>query len=76
MSHIVTAPLVGVNGADGKLKYLYHGTVVPSDVSKEDIDRLVEDGLIKSTEEAPRASSRKTAGSKSDGTAADSGRSE
>jgi|GEM_PF-1610399 len=46
MSYLVTAPLVGVNGADGKLKYLFAGTVVPLDVSRADLDRLEEGGLI------------------------------
>ncbi|MGJ5667793.1 hypothetical protein QLG13_07980 [Rhodococcus aetherivorans] len=79
MSHIVTAPLVGVNGVDGKVKYLYRGTPVPSDVAKDDIERLVADGLIEpagADEPAPKASTRKTAGSKSDSSAADSGRAE
>jgi len=71
MTHIVTAPLVGVNGKDGKVKYLYRGTPVPEDVAKEDIDRLVVDGLIESLEAAPKAPSRRPAGSKSDGPAAD-----
>lgn len=79
MSHIVTAPLVGVNGVDGKVKYLYRGTPVPSDVSKDDIERLVADGLIESAgadDPAPKSTTRKTAGSKSDSTAAESGRTE
>lgn len=66
MSHIVTAPLVGVNGADGKVKYLYQGTEVPSDVSREDVDRLVADGLVAAVGETPKAATKRTAGVKSD----------
>lgn len=47
MGYVVTAPLVGVNGEDGKLKMLYQGVPVPADVSDEDIERLAEGGLIK-----------------------------
>jgi len=46
MAHIVSSPLVAVNGVDGKVKYLYRNTIVPSDVSEKDITRLVADGLI------------------------------
>lgn len=46
MSYVVVAPLVGVNGADGKLKYLFAGTPVPLDVSDADVARLAEGGLI------------------------------
>ena len=68
MSYVVTAPLVGVNGADGKLKYLYQGSVVPLDVSEADLERLEAGGLIKS--EAPaKAAAKKPVGASSDGTA-------
>lgn len=68
MSYVVTAPLVGVNGADGKLKYLFQGAVVPLDVSDEDLARLADGGLIESTEPAApvKAAAKKSA---SDGTA-------
>ena len=46
MSDKVIAPLVAVNGADGRVKYLYHGTTVPSDVSEDDLKRLRADGLV------------------------------
>ncbi|MCQ4148680.1 hypothetical protein [Rhodococcus qingshengii] len=45
-NYVVTAPLVGVNGADGKVKYLFKDSPVPLDVSAADIERLEEGGLI------------------------------
>ena len=53
MGYIVKAALVGVNGVDGKLKYLYAGTAVPADVAKEDLDRLEEGGLIVKDDTTP-----------------------
>lgn len=50
MSYVVVAPLVGVNGADGKLKYLFAGTPVPLDVSDTDVARLAAGGLIEKLE--------------------------
>jgi len=50
MSYVVVAPLVGVNGADGKLKYLFAGTPVPLDVSDADVARLAAGGLIEKLE--------------------------
>lgn len=73
MSYIVKAPLVGVNGADGKVKYLYCGTPVPSDVSKDDIERLVADGLVTGGEEASKPSTRR-AGGKNDSSGSDADR--
>lgn len=71
MSYIVKAPLVGVNGADGKVKYLYIGTPVPSDVSAEDLERLEEGGLIVKDESTarPKVAAKKPAGDSSDGAA-------
>lgn len=69
MSYVVTAPLVGVNGADGKLKYLFQGAVVPPDVSEADIERLAEGGLIENTAPVKAAAVKKPAGATSDGTA-------
>lgn len=68
MSYVVTAPLVGVNGADGKLKYLFQDTPVPLDVSDADVARLLEGGLIKDTSPV-KAAAKKPAGASSDGTA-------
>lgn len=68
-NYVVTAPLVGVNGADGKLKYLFAGTPVPLDVSNEDIERLAEGGLIENTAPVKAAATKKPAGASSDGTA-------
>ncbi|MGF7124037.1 hypothetical protein [Rhodococcus sp. BE178] len=76
MSHIVTAPLVGVNGADGKVKYLYRGTIVPSDVTNDDVARLVADGLVAPTEDTPKPTGRRAAGGKNDSASAESGRTE
>lgn len=69
MSYVVTAPLVGVNGADGKLKYLYQGSVVPLDVSEADLERLEAGGLIKNETPVKAAAAKKPAGASSDGTA-------
>ena len=49
-NYVVVAPLVGVNGADDKLKYLYQGAVVPLDVSEADVARLAAGGLIEKVE--------------------------
>ncbi|MDI9900253.1 hypothetical protein QM716_10340 [Rhodococcus sp. IEGM 1409] len=49
-NYVVVAPLVGVNGADGKLKYLFAGTPVPVDVSEADVARLAAGGLIEKIE--------------------------
>lgn len=46
MSYIVTAPLIGANGSDGKIKYLYQGATVPADVSTDDVKRFLADGLV------------------------------
>ena len=63
MSYIVKAALVGVNGVDGKLKYLYAGTPVPEDIAKADLDRLEEGGLIVKVDEAPaKAPAKKPVG--------------
>jgi hypothetical protein len=68
MSYVVVAPLIGVNGADGKLKMLYAGAPVPVDVSPADVERLAEGGLIENT--APvKVAAKKPAGASSDGTA-------
>lgn len=84
MSYVVVAPLVGVNGADGKLKYLYQDAVVPLDVSETDVARLAAGGLIEKLETETvepekvetvvkatpaKAAPRKPAGASSDGTA-------
>ncbi|NIL77609.1 hypothetical protein [Rhodococcus sp. B10] len=65
MGHIVTAPLVGVNGSDGKIKYLYQGATVPSDISADAIKRLLGDGLIakegSDDSDEPTAAEKRTA---------------
>ena len=69
MSYIVKAALVGVNGLDGKLKYLYAGTPVPEDVAKADLDRLEEGGLIVKADEAKKAPAKKPVGTSGDSAA-------
>lgn len=68
MSYVVTAPLVGVNGSDGKVMYLFQGSPVPVGVSEADIARLEAGGLIENTAPAKTAA-KKPAGASSDGTA-------
>lgn len=58
MGYIVTAALVAVNGTDGRIKYLYQGTPVPSDVEKADLDRLESDGLIEKVAAKKAATTR------------------
>ncbi|MCJ0906233.1 hypothetical protein [Rhodococcus sp. ARC_M6] len=69
MTYVVNAPLIGVNGADGKLKMLYAGAPVPIDVSQDDIERLADGGLIVevASDEPVKAAGRKAASN--DGTA-------
>jgi len=42
----VVGALAIVKGTDGKVKYLYRGATVPEGVSSDEVDRLVELGLI------------------------------
>ena len=69
MSYVVTAPLVGVNGSDGKVMYLFEGSPVPVGVSDADIERLEAGGLIEkvASDEPVKAAGRKAASN--DGTA-------
>lgn len=45
-SYTVVGALAIVKGTDGKVKYLYRGSVVPDGVSDEEIARLEELGLV------------------------------
>lgn len=45
-SYTVVGALAIVKGTDGKVKYLYRGSVVPEGVSDEEIARLEELGLV------------------------------
>ena len=45
-SYTVVGALAIVKGTDGKVKYLYRGSVVPGGVSDEEIARLEELGLV------------------------------
>lgn len=60
MSYKVVAPLIGVNGVDGKLLYLYGGADVPEKgVAQGDLDRLEAEGLI-AKESTPRGPVKKS----------------
>lgn len=61
MAHKVTAPLVVVKDPAGKNTYFYEGATVPDGFDKDDLDRLVEAGLIeeiKADKPAPRTSAK------------------
>lgn len=42
----VTGPLAIVKGKDGKIRYCYTGSPIPSDIDDEQVQRLVVDGLV------------------------------
>jgi hypothetical protein len=46
VAHKVTAALVSVKDPAGKNTYFYEGATVPDGFDKDDLDRLVEAGLI------------------------------
>lgn len=50
MAHKVTAPLVSVKDPAGKHTYFYEGATVPDGFDKDDIERLVGDGMIKAVD--------------------------
>lgn len=52
MAHVVTAPLVVVKDRTGAVHYHYQLAVLPSYVSKPDLARLVEDGMVEPVEPA------------------------
>lgn len=61
MAHKVTAPLVVVKDPAGKNTYFYEGATVPDGFDKDDLERLVEAGLIeeiKADKPAPRTSAK------------------
>lgn len=66
MGYIVIAPLVGANGQDGKIKYLYQNAAVPEDVSDADIERLLGDKLIAKVggSDEPTAAEKRVAAAK------------
>lgn len=45
-SNVVTGPLAIVRDDTGKLRYYYQGAVLPKDLPKHEIDRLVKAGLV------------------------------
>ncbi len=53
--HQVTAPLVIARTKEGPRIYLYQGAVVPDNVSGEEVERLVEAGLVAEEDKALRA---------------------
>jgi hypothetical protein len=46
MAHKVTAALVSIKDPDGKNTYFYEGATVPDGFDKDDVDRLVEAGML------------------------------
>jgi hypothetical protein len=46
MASIVTGPLAVVTDATGKLRYYYHGTVLPPDLPAAELSRLTKVGLV------------------------------
>lgn len=73
MAHIVTAPLAVVTDSNGRSAYVYEGSPLPDGLRDEEVERLVELGLVSKVddptpvagigdapaESAPRRSSRK-----------------
>ena len=45
-SLVVIGALAVVKESDGKVKYLYRGAEVPAGVSKDEVERLTELGLV------------------------------
>lgn len=58
MAHKVTAPLVSVKDPAGKNTYFYEGAVVPDGFDKDDLARLVGDGLIEDLEPSAKPAGR------------------
>lgn len=52
MAYVVKTALVIAKGPSGDV-YLYEGTVVPAHIAKDEVERLVEGGFVKSDETAP-----------------------
>lgn len=50
MAHIVTAGLVSIKDPAGKNTYFYQGATVPDGFDKDDLERLLEAGLIEKVE--------------------------
>ncbi|MEV7472236.1 hypothetical protein AB0N33_00800 [Pseudarthrobacter oxydans] len=50
MAHKVTAPLVAVKDPAGKITYFYEGATVPDGFDKDDVERLVESGMLEKVE--------------------------
>ena len=60
MAHKVASPLVSVKDAAGKNTYFYEGATVPDGFDKDDVERLVELGMLEKVEaEKPAARSGK-----------------
>lgn len=58
MAHKVTAALVSIKDPDGKNTYFYEGATVPDGFDKDDVDRLVEAGMLEKAEPEAKSSSR------------------
>lgn len=52
---VVSAPLVQVNTADGKVLHLYKGDIVPSSASDESVDHLKSLGFVGDADAAEAA---------------------
>jgi hypothetical protein len=50
LAHKVTAALVSIKDPAGKNTYFYEGATVPDGFDKDDVERLVEAGLIEKVE--------------------------
>jgi hypothetical protein len=60
LAHKVTAALVSIKDPAGKNTYFYEGATVPDGFDKDDIERLVEAGLIEKVEPEAKPAARST----------------
>lgn len=58
MAHEVTAALVSVKDPAGKNTYFYQGATVPDGFDKDDVERLVEAGMLKKAEPEAKPAAR------------------
>lgn len=58
MAHTVTAPLVSIKDSTGSPKYFYQGSTVPDGFDKDDIERLVEAGMLEKSEAEAKPAAR------------------
>lgn len=60
MAHVVTGPLVIAKTAANELIYLYKDAPIPDDVPADEVQRLVDTGLVAKVDE-DKPAGRKTA---------------